>query len=375
MKTTRRNFIGTAIMTTACIAGSSLVLSACRGIRRADLRTHPRDLEPIRGLSDDFAEILYYASLAPSGHNAQPWYVEVVDDRTWIIGSDSRRWLPAVDPHNRETLLSLGAFTENLSIAAAAKGYETVIEVMTENPLDEEIIKVSLDKAKPREYPLDRLTSRRKVKNGYRPAELKDDDVKFLSEPLDSHIYYFPRESDHAKCITEGTVEAFRAQTYRDDAQRELSKWIRIRDNDARIHRDGLTSESMEIGGLAGWYMRTFMRMKDVMKERFREQGIDGMAKSAHEGAGWFVITSAGEGVADLIETGRRFERMWLLARERMIAIHPMTQMLEEKTWRDEIASQHDAGMIPQFVLRVGYLDTYPDPVSIRRPVSWFLHT
>jgi hypothetical protein len=64
---------------------------------------------------------------------------------------------------------------------------------------------------------------------------------------------------------------------------------------------------------------------------------------------------------------------MWLLARERMIAIHPMTQMLEEKTWRDEIASEHDAGMIPQFILRAGYLDRYPEPVSLRRPVNWFV--
>ena len=141
------------------------------------------------------------------------------------------------------------------------------------------------------------------------------------------------------------------------------------------MHRNGLTTESMEIGGLAGWYVRNFMNKKDVMKKSFREQGIDGMAKSVHEGAGWLVITSNGEGVADLIETGRRLERMWLLARERMVAIHPMTQMLEEKSWRDETASQHDPDMIPQFILRVGYLDTYPAPVSLRRPVSWFLRS
>jgi hypothetical protein len=29
--------------------------------------------------------------------------------------------------------------------------------------------------------------------------------------------------------------------------------------------------------------------------------------------------------------TGRRFERMFLLAKERMVAVHPMTQMLEEE--------------------------------------------
>jgi len=64
---------------------------------------------------------------------------------------------------------------------------------------------------------------------------------------------------------------------------------------------------------------------------------------------------------------------MALMARERGIALHPMTQILEEEAGRSEIASNHDSGMLPQFVLRVGYLDPYPDPVSPRRPVSRFL--
>jgi nitroreductase len=375
MEITRRGFIGKASIAATCFAGSGLLLHSCSGIRRVDLNPPGRKYEPIPNLSDDSAEILYYASLAPSGHNAQPWYVRVADENTWIIGSDPQYWLPAVDPENREALLSIGAFAENLSIAAGAKGYETVMEIMTDNPLDEQVIKVSLQKSNPRGYPLERLVARRKVKNGHRPTELKGDDVKFLSESLEDHLFYFPRESDHAKCITEGTIEAFRAQAYRDDAQAELAEWIRFSNREAKAHRNGMTTESMEIAGLAGWYVRNFMDKADVMKKSFREQGIKGMTEAAHEGAGWLIITSKGKGVADLIEAGRRFERMWLLARERMIAIHPMTQMLEEKMWRDEVASQHGPEIIPQFILRVGYLDTYPDPVSLRKPVSWFLQT
>jgi hypothetical protein len=55
------------------------------------------------------------------------------------------------------------------------------------------------------------------------------------------------------------------------------------------------------------------------------------------------------------------------------VAIHPMTQMLEEEKWRPRITGDHDGEMIPQFILRVGYLDRYPEPVSLRRPVSWFV--
>jgi len=79
--------------------------------------------------------------------------------------------------------------------------------------------------------------------------------------------------------------------------------------------------------------------------------------------------------MTDLIETGRRFERMALLAREHNIAIHPMTQYLEEESGVNQIAANHQASMVPQFLLRVGYLKRYPEPVSLRRPVSWFVRS
>ena len=66
---------------------------------------------------------------------------------------------------------------------------------------------------------------------------------------------------------------------------------------------------------------------------------------------------------------------MVLMARERMIAIHPMTQYIEEQTGMDQIAANHGSDVIPQFILRVGYLKSYPEPVSLRRPVDWFVRT
>ena len=108
------------------------------------------------------------------------------------------------------------------------------------------------------------------------------------------------------------------------------------------------------------------------MKPSFRKQSIDMTAKLARQGGGWLVITSEGQTVTDLIDCGRRFERMALMAKERNLAIQPMTQYLEEETGASQIAADHPASMIPQFLLRVSYLKSYPEPVSLRRPVSWF---
>jgi hypothetical protein len=63
---------------------------------------------------------------------------------------------------------------------------------------------------------------------------------------------------------------------------------------------------------------------------------------------------------------------MFLKVRERMIAIQPMTQMLEEAQSQHEIANALGLRGSVQFILRTGYLKSYPEPVSLRRPVPGF---
>ena len=373
MPLNRRTFIAETCIAGAVILGAGSLIGGCSGIRRADIGSESYDGKIPSSITKEGAEILRLASLAPSGHNSQPWIVRPKKEWEWTIGADPERRLPAVDPQNREGMLSLGAFVENLVTAAGAMGYETDVEVIGEKRDDRDLVRVSLKKGKPSGYPVERIEKRRTVKSGHLPDELKKSDVQALEKAEPDRLFYFPRSSEHAKCIAGGAVESFREQSYRDDAQSELAEWIRFGNDEARKHLDGLTPESMEIKGFAGLYVRYFMGKGDVMKKSFREQGIKKLEKQAKEGAGWIIITSGGDGAADLIDTGRRFERLFLTLRERNIAIHPMTQMLEEEKWRKEIDAQHDPGMIPQFILRVGYLERYPDPVSLRRPVHRFV--
>src|ERR1019366_6837630 len=117
----RRQFIGLtlggALLGTGTIA---YLLSDKRNLQRADFK--PAD-EPAAALQPDERNILHLASLAPSGHNTQPWLVTWLAPYHWIVGQDRRRWLPGVDPDQRETILSLGAFLQGLEFAASAFGY------------------------------------------------------------------------------------------------------------------------------------------------------------------------------------------------------------------------------------------------------------
>jgi hypothetical protein len=61
-----------------------------------------------------------------------------------------------------------------------------------------------------------------------------------------------------------------------------------------------------------------------------------------------------------------------LKLREHGIAIHRMTQILEEVSSSESVAKALGIGATPQFLLRVGYVPRYPEPVSPRMPVTWF---
>jgi hypothetical protein len=129
----------------------------------------------------------------------------------------------------------------------------------------------------------------------------------------------------------------------------------------------------MEIKGIAGLFVKNFYNCQSVLKKSFRDQTVDIVAKQANICGGWLVVTSLDSNIPTLIEYGRVFENMLLRIRERMIAIHPMTQMLEEEPWKSKIAKEMGLEGEVQWILRIGYLKSYPDPVSLRMPASWFV--
>ncbi|MCA1786629.1 MAG: twin-arginine translocation signal domain-containing protein [Desulfobacteraceae bacterium] len=374
----RRHFLQTGAAAAAVLAGIPILTTGCR----TSLRSRLMEKQPspdIPGLSADGYRILHYASLAPSGHNAQPWFVRIDAPDHWTIGLDPDRCLPVVDSNNTEALLSIGAFLENMVQAAASHGYQTHATMPAKDPFDPDVnpdvVSLRLEKTQPTNMDLHRLSSRRTVKNHLSDRQLTPEDVNAFSHLTDGHLFYFANDTTHADHMAEQAVSNYIIQMKNSSAVREMAEWTRLKDTTIKEHRDGLTPAGMEIHGLAGWYVRHFMDQADVTKKTFVEKGIEKTRHQARQGAGWLVITGEGNTVADLLASGRRFQRMALEARNRMIAIHPMSQTLEETRGQKHITKNHGPGTIPHFMLRVGYLDKYPDPVSVRRPVEWFVRT
>ena len=368
----RRHFIGLSLAGAIVVAGAvGIGLSDRRNIRRADFK--PAD-EPTDTLLPDERNILFLASLAPSGHNTQPWFVTHLAPYHWIVGNDRRRWLPGVDPDQRETILSLGAFLENIELAAGAFGYVCRWTLLATTNQDEQVIELRMTKTGPPDSAnIEEMKQRRTVRAGFSREALREDDVAHLVAGESQFIHYLPTTSQEARLINEQTIAANRLQAYRDPAQQELADWIRFSSADARKHRDGLTTGSMEIEGFSGWAVRNFYDKASVVKPAFRERSIDHVRREVGSSAGWILITSKDVSVASLLETGSRMQWLFLKVRARGIAVHPMTQILEEPSTRLALAPALGIGENIQFILRVGYVANTPPPVSLRRPVAWFL--
>lgn len=73
--------------------------------------------------NDTLLDIVDIARLAPSVHNTQPWKVHAQTDGI-SVKVDKAQKLTDGDPTGRQTLISLGIFTQAIIIAAKAKGLE-----------------------------------------------------------------------------------------------------------------------------------------------------------------------------------------------------------------------------------------------------------
>lgn len=364
----RRKFLAVTGGSIITIGGTYYALSDKSNFIRSDLS---KDTSLNIQLLPNEHEILYLASLAPSGHNTQPWFIKRIEPLHWIICNDSSKWLPAVDPTQRETMLSIGAFIQNLEYAANDMGYSCQFNLIATTNQEDDIMDVKLIKVgKQIIYNKDRIRKRRTVRSDILSTALKAKDVSLLIDNEPDLIHFINRTTKEYRYLNEQTIEANKLQSYRNAAQKELAEWIRFSSKDAKFYRDGLTTGSMEIEGISGWVVRNFYGKSNVMSESFRNQNIEQVEKQVASSGGWFLITSKDASVTSLIETGMRMQRLFLMVREKNIAIHPMTQILEEPSIHQSLKISIGINDPVQFILRTGYVKDYPEPVSLRRPVE-----
>ncbi len=314
-------------------------------------------------------KIIKSATRAPSGHNSQPWTVKIISESELAIGWDKSRSLPAVDPQNRELLLSIGAFCEALKISAKNEGLDSRIKITGNNPFAAEFARIRFSEAEKSSLYSEELQKRRTVKKGMINRNIEKADIQTISAGTGSGIHVINRGSAEASFIEEVVLESNIIQTGRDEAQKELSSWIRWSDRDVKKYSNGLSPAGMEIEGLGALYVKTFFNAETVMTKSFRDSTIDQIKKHLSSYGSWIIITSKKEDCSSLINTGGDFLKLSLNSFNKKISLHPMTQPLEEKGFEKNLRNRLGIDDKIQFILRCGYVNRFPDPVSKRMPL------
>lgn len=324
---------------------------------------------------DAVYQILYYASLAGSSHNSQPWKAEAYGEDSILVFADPSRQLAVVDPSSRELYISIGAFLENLNQAATCYGFETEIKIHNQlsvacGPVASVILKKSNNKKE--DGILNEIKMRTTLRIPFETQPIKQPDLAMLIPAGITNIHYLPAASAQGKYIMDKETAAYAQQARNKNAQDELANWIRFSDKDVKQKQDGLTTDGMGIKGFGGFMVRNFFKPEDSKKESFVAKGIDKTKSQAESCAGWIVITQPTENTESWINTGRQYQAMHLKCRKMNIGFHPMNQVIEQAGFENEANKYLGMNRNIMFIARIGYVKAYPDPVSVRRPVESF---
>lgn len=354
--------IGTALLPTltACSSSNNVYEEQAKLIWEQPIKKQS-------GMNNELLEILHYATLAPSGHNTQPWKFSIRDNTIRIFPDYTRR-LPIVDPDDRELFISLGCALENLVIAARQMGYDSDI---TYFPADEpESILVRLDGTMTKNdiVLFDAIPQRQSTRNEYNKQSVPATDLKKL-ENMSNDKGVSARLFTDAKQI-EPLIEYVKAgdtRQYGDKAfVEELVRWIRFNDDEAIKYRDGLSTRCTGNPTVPRWLGSFFMSISGAGSQAQTDE------KNIRSSAGMMLLVSDRNDKQSWIDSGRAYQRFTLMATALNIKSAFMNQAVEIPELRSQLQSYLDlGGSYPQLLLRFGYSQAMPR--SLRRPLEQVL--
>lgn len=342
---------------------------------------------PGAGQKDPRLYSLAHAILAPNPHNRQPWLVTLEGADSLILYFDTTRRLPATDPYDRQLAIGCGAFLEILSIAAREIGYEALISLFPAGepqPLlnDQPMAHIRLVKGGTKDPLYNFITQRRSNK------EIYDTKKQISVENLHALLTMGPTEtltfsgtlSGTAQCeaLRQLSVQAYRQEIQTPVALKESIDLMRIGKAEIAKYRDGIDLDFPGIGAMQAMGLLTREKMITPGSKAF-QQGLeqyDPLAKSA-SGYVW-IISNSKDRFAELA-VGRAYARLNLRATALGIAMHPMSQALQEYAEMSAIKAETEqaVGLAPearlQMLARIGYASLIPP--SPRRGLQEHLST
>lgn len=314
-------------------------------------------------IEDDRLFALSYAILAPNPHNIQPWLIRLEGQDEATLWHDPARHLDATDPFDRQITIGHGCFLELARIAAAERGRRLAIEPFPqgadERRLDKRPVARLRFVAEPgvaRDPLFAAIAERRSNKGLYEPRPVPATLAASLVGAND------PVVVDPARIapIRAAVLEGIRIEMTTPHIHRETVTFMRIGRDAVEAQPDGiaLTGPMIEALLLAGQIGPA--QLADPGSMAFRS-GLDMQLETNGSIPALVTVVTPGNSRLDQIEAGRRYARANLMATEAGLAMHPMSQTLQEyPEMAEQLAAVHrllgvEAPARVQMLARIGY--------------------
>ena len=343
---------GGATWLTLSAMGSSSDYSASIAPLRATLPNpaHQRDL-------------IRYATLAPNGHNTQPWRFRLGEKRIDILPDFARR-TPVVDPDDHHLFISLGAAAENLSLASAARGQPGEVRF---DALDGGVVTFDYDSGPMGESALfDAIPKRQSTRTEYDGRKVGAADLDRLARAAAVPCVDLVLLTDRPRIdrIRDLVVAGNSAQMADAAFVRELKAWLRFNPRRALRTGDGLYSAASGSPALPDWLgPKAFDMFSTAASQN------DAYTRQIASSAGIAVFVGAGAGQAHWVAVGQACQRFALQATALGLKHAFINQPVEVAGLRPDLAALIGmTGRRPDIVMRFGYGPAMP--WSPRRPVA-----
>jgi hypothetical protein len=341
--------------------------------------------------SDPRMQVVAQAVLAPSGHNMQPWTVQLdkTDPDVLYLYTDSARLTPAVDPLARQTMVSQGTFLAYVQVSAEHLGYSASFDLFPNGAYDESNLKTSM-----RQFPVARITLAKDSsattddyaslflsdtnRSPYTAAPLTTAQTEGLTTLADSSPATLSIVSDKQDMKTLGDfgIEGTLIETKYAAATKESDAVFYGTEQAKNTARSGFAVEGQGTTGLMKYFLQGLITLVPSVNDDAAgaKNAIALTAAGVAHTAAYALISTPGNTRTEQVQAGILYAQFCLHARTLGLVMQPLSQVLQEyPTMAAPYAAIHAEyapdGQTIQMLVRIG-TPTTQYPVTMRRDAN-----
>lgn len=309
---------------------------------------------------------LSFALLAPNPHNLQPWQVALEGEDGILLYHDPDKRLPHTDPFDRQIMIGMGCFLEQMVLAAGAAGYKVEMEIFPQGEAGP-VAAARLTAGGTTDPLAAHILNRRSCKEPFLETAVPDAAVAALASFADIYT-----DAPTVEALKKLTWDAWLTEAMTPHTMQESVDLMRYGKAEIEASPDGidLGGPMLETLMLAGVLTRE--TQADPQSGAF-QQGVAIYDEMLRATPAYVALTSDDNSRAAHIEAGRQWLRLNLKTTEMGLALHPVSQCLQEyPEMEPHYKAVHELLAAPgQTVQMLGRLGYGPDvPASPRWPLE-----